>query len=69
MNYSRYCSLSGEDFAVEKHEFVTTGKKEYLNCKDYSKQFRNNSEYYRRLVGFGYDYSLIACTRKYEEVF
>jgi hypothetical protein len=69
MIYNRFCSFSGEDFAVEKHEYVTTGKKEYLSCQDHSHNFKVETDFYRRLVGFGYNYSLIAYTRKYDQVF
>jgi hypothetical protein len=71
MNFNRFCSFSVEDFSVENHEFVTAGKKEYVfrGKRDLS-QFvcEEGISEYSRLIGFGYNFSLVAVLKNYDDV-
>jgi hypothetical protein len=61
MNFSRFCSLSDEDFSVKGLNYVFGGNKEYRDCGNFSQVywpmiFENQT---RKIVGFGKDFSLI----------
>jgi hypothetical protein len=69
MIFSRFASLSGEDYGVEKHDCIYGGVKEYVNCQDSSSQYPVKYEKNeRKLVGWGVNFFLVAVQRT-EEVF
>jgi hypothetical protein len=61
MEFNRYCILSGEDFTAIKHNYVTAGKKIYLNdMVDLSSKYNPPDHLIRRLVGISGSYSLVS---------
>jgi hypothetical protein len=72
MNFNHFCSISGEDFAIENHEYVVAGKKEYLkDCTIEYSLFRTKDppSQYNRLLGFGQNFFLVGILKRYEDVY
>jgi hypothetical protein len=72
MDFNHFCSISGEDFAIENDEYVIAGEKEF--SKDYCNIVQKSiskhySKPYNRLLGFGTTYFLVGILRRYEDVY
>jgi hypothetical protein len=70
MDFSRFCTFSGEDFTPENHEFVSAGRKEYLceNKNFSSSHFYTSGNLIRRFVGICGQYSLVSVNTKVDDV-